>query len=236
MKTMCDPNRNVRVYDDSKERSEWRRFKQEEAPLLPYPQNLLFARLLPADFFYRDADNFFNAMSDEERAEVLAGVEWALSTLPTKMRLAIEYHYRDNLRPKDGGKLLGCTGKEFTSLRKRGEQRIQYIAKPVYHSLYKSGLTKTKEEWGGEMELMTPTPIAEIGIPDHLVKILQEKLFLTTIDITTTSEWKYYPPNLATCYDLPLTEADIATLYRALEGMSWEKMKVCYHSYRRLVR
>lgn len=213
--TICAIGNNIRVYDDRQERSKWWQFKEEIAPSLPYPQNLLLVRLFPADFFYREADNFLNVMSDEERADVIAGIEWALQTLPTKMRLAIEYYYRDHLRPKDGGKLLNCTGREFTSFRKRGEQRIQYIAHPVFRTIYESGLTKAREEWGRKMKLIMPSPIDEIGLPDYIVKMLQKKMFLVTSDITT-SEWRYDITNLAICYDLPLTEKELQMIYFAL--------------------
>ena len=126
---------------------EWYLFRDGDAKTLPYPQNLLFTKLIIAQ---TDAEAFIDGNEDDKK-EIINGVLWAVSILPEENRLAIEYCYRDGMKPKEGGALLGCDGKYFTRLREQGERKLYYLNHPLFRSLYTKGYTSTRVEYEKEM-------------------------------------------------------------------------------------
>lgn len=121
---------------------------QTDAVNYPYPVNLLLQKLLG---WYEDIVDFIEK-SNEEKEDIMNGVLWAISILPKDQKLAIEYHYRDKMKPKNGGALLGCDGRYFSELRKQGERKMYHLNHPVFHSLYTNGYIATRENYNEEME------------------------------------------------------------------------------------
>ena len=109
---------------------EWDEFQDREAKLLPYPINLLLSQLLD----WREGTAFLNGTQDY-KDDITKGLLWAISTLPEQNRLAVEYWYRDKVKLREGGALLGCRADQFRNHRDYG---IRQLRKPTrFKAIYR---------------------------------------------------------------------------------------------------
>jgi len=115
---------------------EWDEFQKNEAKLLPYPINILLSQLLD----WREGTAFLNGTNDYKN-DIIKGLLWAISTLPEQNRLAVEYWYRDKVKLREGGDLLGCRADQFRNHRDYGVRQLRKPTrfKAIYRG-YKKGV------------------------------------------------------------------------------------------------
>lgn len=206
---------------EEKDIQSWQQFSRTEGKKLPYPENLLIEHMLGD----QSGMEYINGTA-EHKADILAGMTWALESLPKSMRMVMECLYRDHMTIKECAQANNLSVTVATRLRNNGHSRLR---KPVRYAAVQCGMKKYAESlpaFGAAGEplrnkIRSETIIAEgfgfygfryVGVR-HLGLTLETITMLLRNDISNTTGLQEYLKEHSMS-DLigitPAMEADIA--------------------------